>query len=193
MKKKHRGVPVLFLLAALTVAAAVFWQYGYSALLRAVYPRQYQEYVEKYASRYGVDPALIYAVIKNESNFNPKAVSRIGAEGLMQLTPETFSWAQSKKAGEKRSLTQNDLYDPEINIEYGTVVLAQLLGEFKQEGTSLAAYHAGRTNVKRWLVNSKYSTDGKTLYYIPFDDTRVYVSKVLKAKALYRQLYFSQS
>jgi soluble lytic murein transglycosylase len=189
MKKKHRSASVLIVLAVLIVAAAVLWQYGYTGILKMVYPRRYASYVEKYAGQYGVDPALIYAVIKNESSFNPQAISKIGAQGLMQLTPETFSWAQ-RKTSVKRSLTQDDLYNPEINIQYGTVVLAQLLSEFKREDTALAAYHAGRTNVKRWLANSKYSADGRTLTYIPFDDTRSYVAKVLKTEAIYKELYY---
>jgi soluble lytic murein transglycosylase len=173
---------------ALIITLAVCWQYGYNSFLKLAYPIKYSDLVIKYSAQLGVSPALIYAVIKNESSFNPKAESSIGALGLMQLTPETFKWAQSKTI-DKEIYTENDLLNPEINIKYGTLVLSILLNEFKNTDTALAAYHAGRTNVKNWLANSDYSQDGQTLNHIPFADTRGYVPKVIAAENMYSQLY----
>jgi soluble lytic murein transglycosylase len=173
---------------ALIITLAVCWQYGYNSFLKLAYPVKYSDIVIKYSAQLSVSPTLIYAVIKNESGFNPKAKSSIGALGLMQVTPETFEWAQSKTP-EIENYTDNDLLNPEINIKYGTLVLSILINEFKNTDTALAAYHAGRTNVKNWLLNSDYSQDGQTLTHIPFADTRGYVPKVIAAEKIYSQLY----
>lgn len=188
MKKKLTFFIVIILLIFFV---AVFWNRSYTKIVKNIYPVKYSAFVNKYAAQYNIEPSLIYAVIKNESSFNPKAESRIGALGLMQLTPETFSWAQSK-TGTKQVFSTEELYEPEINIHYGTVVLSQFLKEFHRTDTALAAYHAGRSNVKKWLSNSKYSMDGQKLDYIPFDDTRSYVKKVLKAKQMYESLYYKK-
>ena len=173
---------------ALIITLAVCWQYGYNSFLKFAYPVKYSDLVIKYSTQYNVSKALIYAVIKNESSYNPQAKSSIGALGLMQLTPETFDWAMSKTP-EHENYTKNDLFNADINIKYGTMVLSILLKEFKNTQTSLAAYHAGRTNVKNWLLNSDYSNDGITLIHIPFVDTRGYVPKVIAAEKMYNELY----
>lgn len=181
------------LLTAVTVIVFMFaamWQYGYTAILKTVYPVRYEALIRRYSQENRIDPALVFAVVKNESDFNPRAVSNQGALGLMQLTPETFLWGQSKKRdGIKYAI--EDLYDPEINIKYGTVVLAQFLNEFQYDSkTAVAAYHAGRGNVNKWLLDKRYSSDGKTLTAIPYDATRSYVNKVLKSREIYNKLYF---
>jgi soluble lytic murein transglycosylase len=189
MKKRTiTFVGTLALIAAVFALAAV-WQYVYkNDLFETVYERGYSQYVEKYAAEQKLDPLLVYAVIKNESGFNPQARSSIGARGLMQLTPDTFEWAQMLEQTQTK-YTQSDLDTPEINIRYGTVVLSALVKQFGNEKTALAAYHAGRTNVMKWLADSRYSHDGKTLYNIPFSETRRYVAKVAKTKEIYKKLY----
>lgn len=175
------------LLVALSLA--VLWQTVFrERYLKAEYPRRYSQYVEEYAAAYQVEPALVYAVIKNESGFNERAVSNIGAMGLMQMTPETFEWVQGKE-GNSAVLDSGSLYAPDINIHYGTYFLSLLLAEFGSQDTALAAYHAGRSNVKKWLADPSDSRDGRTLYHIPFGNTRVYVRKVGQAAQIYRELY----
>lgn len=173
---------------ALIIALAVCWQYGYNSFLKFAYPVKYSDIVIRYSTQFNVSPALVYAVIKNESSYNTQAKSSIGALGLMQVTPETFEWAMSKTP-EHENYTENDLLNAEINIKYGTMVLSILINEFKNTETALAAYHAGRTNVKNWLLNSDYSKDGITLSHIPFVDTRGYVPKVIAAQKMYSELY----
>lgn len=73
------------------------------SVLRAVYPRKYSEYVSEYASLYGISENLVYAIIKCESGFNPYSCSGAGAVGLMQITPDTLSWAAMKEGTEKCS------------------------------------------------------------------------------------------
>lgn len=186
-RRRHHDRLIVLIICVAVLAAA--WQPLYrNVFLKAAYPRKYQSIVASCAAKSGLDPSLVYAVIRSESGFDPNAKSNIGALGLMQLTPPTFDWAMTK-THEDEHYTADDLYTPEINVRYGTVVLSELLNEFGDEQTAIAAYHAGRSNVKAWLSNPSYSKDGRTLYHIPFTDTRVYVKKVEATKKIYSELY----
>ncbi|MDR3552556.1 MAG: lytic transglycosylase domain-containing protein [Clostridia bacterium] len=185
--KKIKPAWILAVVAIL-LALGLLWHFGYKRLRMAAYPMKYPQLVEKYAKQNNLQPALVFAVIRCESSFNPNAVSSIGALGLMQITPDTFQWEQSK-LHEKAALTADALYDPETNIRYGTALLAQLTTEFTVSETALAAYHAGPSKVKKWLADSSYSHDHLRLYYIPFADTRAYVRKVIATEQIYLDLY----
>jgi hypothetical protein len=118
------------------------------------------------ATRYNVRPDLVSSVIQAESAWNPKATSRVGASGYMQLMP-----------GTAKDLGVTDIYDPKQNIEAGTRHLGRLVNKYKDEGLAAAAYNAGEGNVDKWLQQGlvapgKYDT-------IPFKETREYVPKVL--------------
>lgn len=192
-KKRRFTVRTLTVIVILVAAMAFLWQPVYNNLfLKAAYPEKYRGIVNEYAAQSGLDPCLVYAVIRSESSFNPNAESSVGALGLMQLTPSTFEWAMSKTA-DKESHASSDLFKPAVNVRYGTIVLSAFLNEFGNEGTAIAAYHAGRGNVKKWLKNSDYSNDGKTLYHIPFKDTRAYVKKVEATRKIYTELYGGKS
>ena len=161
---------------------------GLRQFYRAAYPRGYQAIVEQEAAVSGLDPALVYAVIRSESGFAPTAQSSVDARGLMQLTPDTFQWVRYR-LGEEGAAGSDLLYDPWENVRYGCTNLSLLLREFGGEDTALAAYHAGRGSVNRWLGDSRYSDDGDRLSTIPYRDTDAYVKKVLDTRDLYRRLY----
>ncbi|MEG1820048.1 MAG: lytic transglycosylase domain-containing protein [Oscillospiraceae bacterium] len=158
----------------------------YKSVLKVMYPQKNLTLIEKYADEYDVDDALVYAVIKTESGYNPQAESDAGALGLTQITPETFRWLQTK-TGEK--LEDKALLESETSIKYGCVFLGMLLDEFGDTKTAIAAYHAGRGSVHKWLLNKEYSIDGKSLDIIPSKDTAHYVSKVTKSINIYKNLY----
>ncbi len=186
----RRRIPVwleIVLLLALLAAAVWGLRAGYTRYMRSAYPVEYEEYVEAYAAEYGLPPSLLYAVIRTESDFNPEAVSSAGAVGLMQLTEDTFSWAQYRCGVEE--LPQEQRFDPETSIHYGSCVLALLEEMYGVRETALAAYNAGMGNVNRWLTDEAYSDDGRTLKEIPYPETRHYVEKVLKAQEMYQRLY----
>lgn len=153
-----------------------------------VYPEEYQMFVERFSSKYGVDKNLIFAVIKTESNFDPNARSDVGARGLMQLMEDTYEWV-GYRMEDDRELTYDNMYDPEYNIEYGTYLLRLLYDEYGDNATVLAAYHTGRGNVNKWLTDKNLSSDGCTLDSIPSAATEHYVSKVMKAYDAYNNLY----
>jgi soluble lytic murein transglycosylase len=120
--------------------------------------RELEPVIRRYSSQHQLHPALIRAVIKAESNFDPRAVSRAGAIGLMQLMPQTAV-----------RLDVRDMYDPDDNVGGGTKYLRQLLDQFHGNlPLALAAYNAGENAVVRYQALP------------PFDETRQYVRKVLR-------------
>ena len=106
----------------------------------------------------------------------------------MQLTPDTFQWVRYR-LGEEGGVPSEVLYQPEENVRYGCANLGLLLREFGGEAEALAAYHAGRGSVSRWLGDSRYSGDGESLDVIPYGDTNRYVKKVLETREVYHRLY----
>lgn len=151
------------------------------------YPYKYESIVNKYSKKYNLNPLFVLSVIKVESNFEEKAKSSVGAIGLMQITEETGKEIANKIG--YRNFMVNDLYNPEINIEFGCFYLKDLFKEFNDRDLVIAAYNGGRGNVKNWLRDQKYSKDGDNLHNIPFPETREYVEKVNKAYKMYKKIY----
>lgn len=187
--KRERGPGMNLLIWTVIVLACILAISGaYKLMLHGMYPQKYQETVSACAQEYGVDENLVYAVIKCESGFRADAVSKADARGLMQITKETFDWVNSKMpAGERASY--DDIFDPDVNIRYGTCLLSLLLEEFDSTENALTAYHAGWGNVKKWLQDERYSSDGVTIESIPFPTTSDYVDDVLQAQKAYESLY----
>lgn len=155
---------------------------------RLLYPFNYREVIERYAADYGVDPLLVAAVIRVESKFDPNAVSRRGALGLMQLMPATAHWIGPQLG--ITELTDEMILTPEINIRLGTWYLANLAAEFNHNRELvLAAYNAGRGQVAGWLAAGIWSGSYEDVENIPFPETRNYVSKVRAAYNRYQALY----
>ena len=153
-----------------------------------IYPHKYSEYVDRYSAKYHMDKNFVYAVIKTESNFDPSAESNVGARGLMQLMEDAYDWV-GYRMEDGREISYDHMFVPEYNIEYGTYLLMLLYDEYGDFETTLAAYHSGRGNVNKWLENSEYSSDGKTLDNIPSAATKHYVEKVMSAYSAYNNLY----
>ncbi len=150
-----------------------------------LYPKKYSVYVEKYAEEYNLDENLVYSIIKAESKFNEKALSRRGAKGLMQIADITRDWAI-----EELELNDDiDIYDPETNIRVGCWYLNTLYKEFGKTELVIAAYNGGSGNVKKWLGDEEYSNDGENLHTIPFLETDRYITKVKKYYEQYNMLY----
>lgn len=183
---KRFGKMVCLLLVLALVGVGIYQAYFF--LLKKAYPIEYEDIVIQETAKYEIEPSLVYAVIRSESSFQPKAKSKAGAMGLMQLTPETFQWLQSKVKPEE-PLDDSALNDPEINIRYGVYLLYLLRRQYDDDTVVLCAYNAGMGNVNRWLSNTQTSSDGETLTSIPIEETRNYVDRVLKSKEMYEKLY----
>lgn len=187
--KKRKKLPVAAAaLAVLAVAAVFLLRWAHTSLMQKMYPRGYAEAVVKEAKANGVDPNLVYAVIRQESRFDPDAKSGAGAIGLMQLTPATFEWLQKKEAGET-PLSSAALYEPSVNIRYGCRFLGLLMKKYGAAHTALCAYNAGQGRVDKWLEDASLSADGKTLRSVPYAETADYVRKVEQNYQEYRALY----
>jgi soluble lytic murein transglycosylase len=148
---------------------------------RIWYPLRYAQIVRGHAAHYRLDPALLAAVIEQESKFDANARSSAGAVGLMQLTPQTAEGIAQYTGGSRFVLA--DLDDPEINVRYGAWYLRHLLDKYRDERTALAAYNAGQDNVDRWRAAHQG---------IRFAETRAYVDRVERLKDIYRRAYAAQ-
>jgi soluble lytic murein transglycosylase len=148
---------------------------------RLRYPLRYEQIVTGHADNYGLDPALVAAVIYSESKFETDARSAAGAIGLMQLLPETAEGIALRTGGKK--FVVGDLVNPEINVRYGSWYLRNLLDKYGNERLALAAYHAGQGNVDAWQKGG---------VGIQFPETRAYVDKVQRLKRVYASAYFNE-
>ncbi len=178
----------LFKSILIVLISIILFSIAYQSLLKAFYPVKFKDIVLKYSENYNVEPALVFAIIKNESGFDEKAVSSIGARGLMQITEETFLWIKSKIEPES-GLTFDDMFDPEANIRFGTYLLKLANSEFQSESAVYSAYHAGFNITRKWLNDEKYSSDGIELHTVPYEDTAQYIKNVKKTLKIYKKLY----
>ncbi len=174
-----RRVVSLGLILAAVVGAFAYLQVATPAWLQRLrYPLHYESIVRGHARNYDLDPALLAAVIYQESKFHADARSDSGAIGLMQLLPSTAHGIALHTGGSK--FRTEDLYNPEINVRYGAWYLRHLLDKYGSERTALAAYNAGQDNVDRWIANGEG---------IAFAETRAYVDRVETLKRIYRKIY----
>jgi peptidoglycan lytic transglycosylase len=175
----------LLSLAALVVIAAGAFIYLQRAepawYARLWYPLHYSSIVRVHARNYDLDASFLAAVIEQESKFQADAKSSAGAIGLMQLQPATAQGIAIRTGGSKFVLS--DLYDPELNIRYGSWYLHHLMVKYGNERLALAAYNAGQQNVDRWRAAGED---------VQFPETRAYIAKVERLKKIYRRAYASE-
>jgi soluble lytic murein transglycosylase len=185
--------PHIFLVLALAIALA-----GAFALIhlsmpswyaRWWYPLNHGDLIERYAGLYHLDPALVAAVIYEESSFEDSSESDSGAVGLMQLMPETAAWIAAKIGDGK--VEPGALKSPETNIQYGCWYLRYLLDRYEgSETLALAAYNGGAENVDKWLAGAQSSGRQFSLVFdIPFSETKNYIYDINKTKEIYRRAY----
>ena len=192
MRRQHRNrknpAGVFFKVCMiLAFCCAVIWfaNGGTQHLIKWMYPIKYSDIVSEAAADFEVPEDIIYSVIRTESSFDPQAVSRAGAIGLMQLMPETYEWLLAVMGEE---LSADAIYYPEVNIRCGVYYLAYLKRELGEWETVFAAYNAGIGRVKNWLKDDRIS-EGGILINIPIEETANYVVKVAKAREMYQNLY----
>ncbi|MEO8869195.1 MAG: transglycosylase SLT domain-containing protein [Granulicella sp.] len=178
---KHSGLS--FYTLPFDQVPAVYWQ--------LLFPKPYWSDLVANASRNGLDPYLVASLIRQESEFNPGAVSRANAYGLMQLLPSVGkSMAKKQKI---KHFTTNQLLNPTTNIQLGTLNLKQVLDRFGgQKEYALAAYNAGDVPIRQWLSAGDYKDIPEFVESIPYTETRDYVQAILRNREMYRALYPSR-
>lgn len=163
------------------------WNSDYMQM-RFVYMWPYQQDILEYSERNKIDPFLVAAIIKNESGFDPKAVSAVGAVGLMQIMPETGRWIAEQMGLE--NYHDNDLYQTKKNIRMGCWYIGELEHEFQRNlALIMIAYNAGRGQTKAWMEENGWDYNFNNLDAIPYPDTKEYVVKVLHDRDRYYLLY----
>lgn len=136
-----------------------------------VFPNKYNDFVEIYSRRYGIEEELVFAIIKTESGFDKRAVSSSGALGLMQIVPSTAKWI-AYELGEE--FDEMKMFDPETNIEYGCFYLRYLFDKFNGFNEVVCAYNAGEGVVRNWLDEDGFVVEEK----IDYAETKNYLKKV---------------
>ena len=150
------------------------------------YPMTYKEDIITLGNTYSVKSALIASVANVESNFKEDAKSNKGAVGVMQLMPSTAEWLAGKIGVE---YSDEMLLDGRYSLTLGSYYLAYLINHFGDEKVGICAYNAGQGKVSAWLKNNEYSSDGKTLKKIPYNETKNYLNKVYKNYNYYKNRY----
>jgi soluble lytic murein transglycosylase len=157
------------------------------AFWEMLYPFGWRAEVFQAAERSGLDPYLVAAIVREESNYHPRAVSRAGARGLMQLMPATAEPMAATRGWRFRDGALLD--EPAANISMGTAFLAGLMKAFGDPSLALAAYNAGPRRAREWWSARKSDDVEAWVEQIPFDETRHYVKRVLHSWHEYRRVY----
>jgi soluble lytic murein transglycosylase len=154
----------------------------------ALFPKAYWSDLKRSSAANGLDPYLVASLIRQESEFNPNAVSRANAVGLMQLLPKTGK-AVARQVNLKR-YNASQLYTPAVNLQLGTRYFRGMVDKFGGSFEyALAAYNAGSDRVEDWLGQGKYRDPQEFVESIPFTETREYVQAILRNASVYKQLY----
>jgi soluble lytic murein transglycosylase len=153
----------------------------------ALFPKPYWIDLKRFSSSNGLDPYLVAALIRQESEFNPSAVSRANAVGLMQLLPKVGKSVAKQEKLKHFSTTQ--LFTPGVNLQLGTRYFRSMVDKFGGFEYALAAYNAGADRVQDWQGQGKYRDAPEFVESIPFTETREYVQAILRNANVYRQLY----
>ena len=180
MPKALKAIIITILIILVTYIGTVKIFNVPEKIMKKIYPKTYSEYVTDYSKEYDVDPLLVYAVIKAESNFK---------EGLMQLMDSTADEVASNIITDT-TFESNMLFDAKTNIKIGTKYLSELLQKY--DGNyylAVAAYNAGIGTVDRWIQEGTIKKDGSDIENIPYKETNNYVRKIIRDYGIYQKLY----
>ena len=187
--RRRRRTALAVVVAGLIAAGglALWFGPGEDAFREITLPLRHEDIIRQQAREKRLDPALIAAVIYQESKFRDQT-SKAGARGLMQVTPATAEFIAKRSGG--TAFTQEDLATPQVNIAYGSYYLRYLLDRYDgNTELALAAYNAGETNVDRWVRGAGGAGAFDRADDIPFPETRHYVENVFDLRGDYRRHY----
>ena len=186
-KTKGKKNKVIIIALFLVLIVGLLGPIGFGEkMMKIMYSKKYENLVVIYSEKYQVDSDLIFALIKAESNFEPNAESHRGAKGLMQLM---YSTAEdiSKRIGIE--LNEDNILEPDININLGTKYISMLIQKYNNINLALAAYNAGSGNVDGWIEKGTLKSDGSDIENVPFTETNNYVRKILRDYEIYKNIY----
>ena len=152
-----------------------------------LFPRPYWNDLKRFSSANALDPYMVASLIRQESEFNPAAVSNRNALGLMQLLPRVGKGVAKQQKLKHFSVPQ--LFTPTINMQLGTKYFRSMVDQFGGFEYALAAYNAGDDRVRDWQAEGKYRDIQEFVESIPFTQTREYVQAIMRNANVYRQLY----
>jgi soluble lytic murein transglycosylase len=188
LRRKRRRLTLVTILFTIICIGLIIYLANTKTILKHIYTIKYQEEVYQYSKQYKVDPLLVFAIIKVESNFNKFAVSNKDAKGLMQITDKTGIWAS--EVLDIKDFSPSNLFDHRTNIRIGCWYLDRLRTEFNGDMLlAITAYNGGSGRVKEWLNNKDFSQDGEALHTIPFNETDKYVKRVVKEYQMIKYIY----
>ncbi len=176
-----KGLVPGYISMPLDSAPAAFW--------RLLFPLPYRSLLERYSKAKDLDPYLVAGLIRQESEFNPQALSPAKAYGLTQIMPATGRQLLKLSRGRFHPAV---LFQPEVNLRLGTTYLRTVYDQNSAKWEqALAAYNAGGSRVRNWITWSEYREPAEFIETIPFSETRNYVFAVLRNAQIYRKLYTS--
>jgi soluble lytic murein transglycosylase len=185
--RRLTGIAVALLLGGLAAVIAAREDRLSDAVREITLPLRHEDVIRQQAADKDLDPALIAAVIYEESRFRD-ATSRAGAKGLMQIVPGTARFIASRSGGTAFEL--RDLGTPQVNIAYGSWYLRHLLDRYDDdEELAIAAYNAGQRHVDRWVENAGGTDEFDAEEHIGFPETRHYVAGVIEHRDDYAEHY----
>ncbi|HLA50463.1 MAG TPA: transglycosylase SLT domain-containing protein [Thermodesulfovibrionia bacterium] len=155
-------------------------------VLPLAYPLGFWNIVKQASEREGMDPYIIVALIREESRFDPDALSQAGAIGLMQLMP--FTAHEFKKELKIEVKNDSEIYNVKKNISIGTHYFSQLVKEFGILPLAIASYNAGEGTIRKWMLSSKHKDIEEFIEDIPYQETRNYVKRVMRSYWQYRAM-----
>lgn len=173
-----------FLAATAIAVAIMIFLFDYLPL--KTYQTKYEDEVNRWSDEFSVDPALVYAVIKVESNFDPGAHSEVGAIGLMQIIEDSFDWVAWRTG--RTDLKFEDMYIPDNSIMFGTYMLSFLYERCGSIELTAAAYHAGMGTVDGWIASGQVDPENVQIENIQGENTQHYVRKIVKAYNKYSDI-----
>ena len=164
---------------------ALVFTYAPAPVVGMLYPLSYEDDIQSAAKAYKIDPYLVAAVIETESNWDPSVRSSSGAEGLMQLLPDTAQDMIDKGYVDGDAYSVDDLFERDVNIMFGCAYLRYLLDYYDGAlDRAIAAYNAGIGNVEDWV-----DQDTALHNAITFPETQAYLVRVLNSYNRYEELY----
>ena len=186
MRRRRFAVGAVIAIAVGTLVIMAI-RVGPHAVQELTLPLKHEDIIRQQAAEKNLDPALIAAVIYQESKFRDRT-SSAGAKGLMQILPGTAEFIARKSGGTRFEL--QDLGTPQINIAYGSWYLRYLIGRYNgNKVLAIAAYNAGEDNVDRWVSAAGGPHSFDATRDIPFPETRAYVHGVLSKRGAYKKHY----